>query len=279
MVAEERPGSTTRSRVQELTTAGARWRRDDVVTEEPLEIRLRAGEEVRTLAVTMRTPGRDMELVAGYLHAEGITGLRQIRYCADAGRQQYNTVTAWLDRMPALASLERYGYTSSACGVCGKASLEALRERGLRPVPADGPRVGLATLLRLPERLRHHQGDFARTGGLHAAALAAADGSVECVREDVGRHNAVDKVVGWAAAAGRLPLVRSLLLVSGRTSYEIVQKAIAARIPVVAAISAPSSLAIAMAEEFGITLVGFLREGRCNVYSHGHRIEVADATA
>ncbi|MBI1757742.1 MAG: formate dehydrogenase accessory sulfurtransferase FdhD [Actinobacteria bacterium] len=268
---------------------GSVVRRDELATEEPMEIRVSAGARSRAVAVTMRTPGADFELVAGFLHSEGVAGVRRISYCVDSSssggagddsddaddrvtRQRFNVVTAWLDELPDLAPLERYGYTSSACGVCGKASLDALRARGLRSMAGDRARIPVETLLSLPDRLRQTQGVFGRTGGLHAAAVFDPAGELLCVREDVGRHNAVDKVVGWAALAGRLPLSGHLLLVSGRTSYEILQKAVAAQIPIVCAISAPSSLAVSMAEEFGVTLVGFLRDGRCNVYAGADRI-------
>ena len=241
-----------------------------------------AGGAVRTVATTMRTPGADFELAAGFLRTEGVIGdrrhVRRIEYCVDPSRpadQLYNTVTVHLAAacLPDLAPAERYGTVSSACGVCGRASLDALHGRGVEPLPsADGVAVDLDTLYGLPGALRAAQGNFTATGGLHAAGLFTPTGEVLAVREDVGRHNAVDKVVGWAVLKGlRLP-EGAVLVVSGRAGYEIVQKAVAARIPVVCAVSAPSSLAVAVAEEFGVTLVGFLRGRRANVYSGAHRL-------
>jgi len=255
-------------------------RADVLATEEPLEIRLAArGGAIRTVAVTMRTPGADFELAAGFLCTEGVIGgaheVRRIDYCVDVEAQRYNVVTVHLaaGRLPDLAALERYGTVSSACGVCGKASLEASLAHGLAPLPPGVPTVARDVLYALPDALRAAQGTFSRTGGLHAAGLFDAAGAAPLVvREDVGRHNAVDKVVGWALLRDRLAaLERAVLMVSGRVGFEIVQKAAAARIPVVCAVSAPSSLAVAAAETFGITLVGFLRGSRANVYSGPER--------
>ncbi len=261
-----------------MLDGGTEFSRDDLLaTEEPLEIRLAAGGHVRPLATTMRTPGADFELAAGFLYTEGVVpgreGIRRIGYCVDAP-QSYNTVTVYLaaERVPELGGAQRYGTISSACGVCGKASLEALHLRGLRPLAPDELAVELETLLRLPDALRAAQRTFSRTGGLHAAGLFTTAGEAMVVREDVGRHNAVDKVIGWAVLKDRVPLTDSLLVVSGRAGYEIVQKAVAAGIPAVCAVSAPSSLAVDVAAEFGVTLVGFLRGRRANVYAGGHRI-------
>jgi FdhD protein len=250
-------------------------RRDSLVTEEPLELRVSAGGVSRTVSTTMRTPGHDFELAVGFLHTEGLLapgGPRQVSYCADVERpdQRFNVVTVEVDA-PAPPEPVRTGLVSSACGVCGSASLDALRERGLAPVAA-GPTVPVEVLYGLPERLRAAQGVFSATGGLHAAGLFTPAGEVLAVREDVGRHNAVDKLVGWALLGGGLPLSGGVLMVSGRAGYEIVQKAVAAGIPVVASVSAPSSLAVAVAEDFGVTLVGFLRGRRCNVYAGRERI-------
>jgi FdhD protein len=293
----DRPGSTVRGRVRSLDDGREVIRRDDLAVEEPLEIRVaaagagRAGaaaagsasssDGTRTVAVTMRTPGADFELAAGFLSGEGIIGsaddVRRIAYCQDPdldAEQRYNVVTVTLagDRLPDLRGLERHFYTSSACGVCGKASIEALAIRGCGPLPPGGPQLTPETLYGLPDRLSEAQRVFASTGGLHAAGLFTADGELLAAREDVGRHNAVDKLVGWALLSGRLPGSDLVLLVSGRASYEIVQKALAAGVPVVGAVSAPSSLAVAVAEEFGLTLVGFLRGRRCNVYADSGRI-------
>ena len=265
----DRPGPSTRARVWTLDGDTEVRRRDTLVTEEPLEIRLTAGGRSQTVAVTMRTPGNDFELATGFLHAEGLLlGVpRQVSYCADVERedQQFNVVTVEADG-PALDAPVRSGIVSSACGVCGSSSLDALRERGLSRVP-EGPAVPVDVLYGLPDALRAAQGVFETTGGLHAAGLFTPDGALVAAREDIGRHNAVDKLLGWAVLGDRLPLAGTVLMVSGRCGYEIVQKAVAAGIPVVASVSAPSSLAVTVAEEFGVTLVGFLRGRRCNVYA------------
>ncbi len=280
-----RPGPAVEARVTTVDGGRATRRFDTLATEEPLEIRLRAGGASCTVAITMRTPGNDFELAAGFLHGEGVLAdydaLRGISFCIDRDvdeEQRYNIVNVDLAarNLPVLDTLERHFTTTSACGVCGKASLEALDARGLEALAVDAADgVDAATIVRLPDRLREAQGVFARTGGLHAAALFAPSGALLAVREDVGRHNALDKLVGWALLGKRLPLERSILLVSGRTSYEIVQKAIVARIPIVCAVSAPSSLAVDLARAFGITLVGFLRGERFNVYAHENRIHEA----
>ena len=272
----ERPGAATRVKVWTLDGETEVRRRDSLVTEEPLEIRLSAGGRTQTVAVTMRTPGHDFELATGFLHAEGLLpGVpHQVSYCADVERadQKFNVVTVETDG-PALEAPVRSGIVSSACGVCGSASLDALHERGLCRV-ADDVTIPLDVLYGLPDALRSAQGVFEVTGGLHAAGLFAADGSLVATREDVGRHNAVDKLVGWGVLGDRLPLSGTVLMVSGRCGYEIVQKAVAAGIPVVASVSAPSSLAVAVAEDFGVTLVGFLRGRRCNVYAGRERLRL-----
>ena len=272
----DRPGAATRAKVWTLDGETEVRRRDSVVTEEPLEIRLSAGGRTQTVAVTMRTPGHDFELATGFLHAEGLLpGVpHQVSYCADVERadQKFNVVTVETDG-PALEAPVRSGIVSSACGVCGSASLDALHERGLHRV-ADDVTVPVDVLYGLPDALRSAQGLFEVTGGLHAAGLFTADGSLVATREDVGRHNAVDKLVGWGVLGDRLPLSGTVLMVSGRCGYEIVQKAVAAGIPVVASVSAPSSLAVAVAEEFGVTLVGFLRGRRCNVYAGRDRLRL-----
>ena len=272
----DRPGPSTRAKVWTLDGETEVGRRDSLVTEEPLEIRLSAGGRTQTIAVTMRTPGNDFELATGFLHAEGLlAGVPyQVSYCADVERtdQQFNVVTVESDG-PAPDAPVRSGIVSSACGVCGSASLDAMRERGLSPI-SDGVTVPIEVLYGLPDALRAAQGVFEVTGGLHAAGLFTADGSLIAAREDVGRHNAVDKLVGRGLLDDRLPLSGTALMVSGRCGYEIVQKAAAAGIPVVASVSAPSSLAVAVAEEFGLTLVGFLRGRRCNVYAGRDRIQL-----
>lgn len=264
-----RPGSTVRATIREVEGARVRTRQDLLVAEEPMAIRI--GQ--RDVAVTMRTPGHDFELATGFLYTEGIIGLGDlagVRYCVE-GEQQFNVVT--VDVRPGLQveAPTRNFYAASSCGVCGKASLEAVRVRGVEPPGAC--RVSGEVLTRLPDELRRAQKLFDRTGGLHAAALFTESGDLVAVREDVGRHNAVDKLVGWALMAGRLPLARHLLLVSGRAGFEIVQKAAVAGIPVVASVSAPSSLAVDLAKEFGMTLIGFLRGARYNVYAGPDRME------
>ncbi len=256
-------------------------RSDTVAAEEPLEIRL-AG---RPLAVTMRTPGNDFDLVHGFLATEGVIAgpddVAGLRYCdsVDAdGRNTYNLVDVDLAAGVAIpdTGLDRNFYTSSSCGVCGKASIDAIRTRTSVDVAADGARVPLDVLLALPDRLRAEQQVFEKTGGLHAAGLFTAAGELGTLREDVGRHNAVDKVIGDAVREGRLPLAGHVLMVSGRASFELTQKAAMAGIPVLAAVSAPSSLAVELAREVGITLVGFLRGDGCNVYTHQERIVLPD---
>ncbi|MEW9527040.1 formate dehydrogenase accessory sulfurtransferase FdhD [Microbispora sp. NPDC049125] len=275
-----RPGPVTRIRVRQVSGSDVRDRRDDLATEEPLEIRLLAGGESRTVAITMRTPGADFELAAGFLHGEGVAGpgdIAAIGYCTDEDLEpeaRYNTVTVRLalPAMPDIASLERHFLTSSACGVCGAASLGALRDRCRPPAARTAMTVSPKVLYGLPALLRRAQGVFGRTGGLHAAGLFTPEGALVGVREDVGRHNAVDKLVGWSLLGGRLPLDDHVLLVSGRASYEIMQKAMAAGVQTVCAVSAPSSLAVDVAREFGMTLVGFLREERFNIYAGEERI-------
>ncbi|HEX2189440.1 MAG TPA: formate dehydrogenase accessory sulfurtransferase FdhD [Longimicrobiaceae bacterium] len=280
-----RRGSTSRRRVEEVVLRGGglarRARRDALATEEPLELRVApAGAPPQRVAVTMRTPGSDFELAAGFLFTEGVlrdgSDVAAIRYCVDAeadGAQQYNVVSVHLAPGAPFDpdSLRRNFYTTSSCGVCGKASIEAVRGGGC-PVAGPGPAVSAATLLALPARLREAQAVFERTGGLHAAALFTPGGELLRAREDVGRHNAVDKLVGAALLAGELPLSDRVLLVSGRLSFELGQKAARAGVAVLAGVSAPSSLAVELAEEAGTTLVGFLREGRFNVYAGGERI-------
>ncbi|WP_188191177.1 formate dehydrogenase accessory sulfurtransferase FdhD [Nonomuraea sp. SYSU D8015] len=274
-----RPGPTTRMRIREITGSVARDRRDDLATEEPLEIRLASADGARkTVAVTMRTPGHDFELATGFLHGEGLVRpgeIAAIAYCTDEDlppEARYNTVTVRLrGPIPDLPALDRHFLTSSACGVCGSASLDALHDR-CRPIPRGELALTPEVLYGLPDALRGAQGVFGKTGGLHAAGLFTATGELLALREDVGRHNAVDKLAGWAALADRLPLAGHVLMVSGRASYEIMHKALAAGIPAVCAVSAPSSLAVDVAREFGMTLVGFLRGERCNVYAGGERI-------
>lgn len=265
--------------VQVIAVEGGAVRRrpDTLVTEEPCEIRAHGpGEEPAALAVTMRTPGHDFELAAGFCLTEGIVrragDLAGIAYCTGgAGEQLYNVVTVSL-RVPVVASIrERRFLATSSCGICGKAALDEVEVR-CAPV-GPGPRVAASVIASLPERLAAEQRLFGQTGGLHAAARFAADGRLLAVREDVGRHNALDKLIGRALLDQALPLADDVLLVSGRLSFELVQKAAVAGITVLCAVSAPSSLAVAAAERFGQTIVGFLRPGRFNVYTGAERID------
>ena len=254
---------------------------DDVANEEPLQLRLATRGETRDVAITMRTPGNDFELAAGFLFSEGIlrsrSDLDSVSYCIDRdidAEQRFNIVNVQLrgDAAPALQRLERHFAIGSACGVCGKAQLDDLKLRGISRVEGDDATVSAETLLALPERLQKGQRGFAFTGGLHAGALFDVSGTLEAIREDVGRHNAMDKLIGWGLLNDRLPFSNRVVLVSGRSSFEIVQKAAAAGIPIVCSVSAPSSLAIETAQAFNITLVGFLRGRRFNIYAGASRI-------
>jgi FdhD protein len=227
----------------------------------------------------MRTPGDDFELAAGFLFAEGVVRRRddfwRIEYCVDPGQEQeFNVVSVVLrDKVPLeLSRTLRSFYTTSACGVCGKATLDAIRIREPPLLPRDRPRIAAKTLRAWPDALRESQSVFERTGGLHAAALFREDGHLVSVKEDVGRHNAVDKLVGERFLEGDVPLHACAMVVSGRASFEILQKALMAGIPFVAAVGAPSSLAVDTAKEFGMTLVGFLRGASFNVYAGAERI-------
>ena len=245
-----------------------------MAAEEPLEIRVGG----RSLAVTMRTPGNDYELAAGFLVTEGIVAggadIAGISYCPGPDRQEFNVLDVVLAAgvAPPPAAAARPFVTTSSCGLCGKASIDTVRSKSRFDVGEDPLRIPAAVVCGLPGRLRDEQKVFERTGGLHAAGLFDAEGRVVCVREDVGRHNAFDKVVGWAALSGRLPLTSHVLLASGRASFELVQKALMAGAPMLAAVSAPSSLAADLADEAGLTLVGFLRGETMNVYARPDRI-------
>jgi FdhD protein len=271
--------------VERLEPGHRRFAKDAVSVEEPLEIRVDTLEgsrrSSRSVSVTMRTPGDDFELAAGFLFGEGILRsrdqVREIAYCGVGEHQEYNVVSVRLregmEVDPDL--LTRNFYTSSSCGVCGKASLEAVEIRGCEALPLGSLgslRVEAGLVGRLPALLLRGQATFQRTGGLHAAGLVTRDGELQVLREDVGRHNAVDKVVGHAFLEGELPLQQRILVVSGRTSFEIMQKALMARIPVVVGVGAPSSLAVDLARKFNMTLVGFARSTGFNVYAGGERI-------
>jgi FdhD protein len=251
-------------------------RPDTLATEEPMEIRVGGGgQQARAVAVTMRTPGADYELAVGFLFTEGLIvpgDVRRVAYCDDLGdeEQRHNVVTVTLDRPFDHDRLHRNFYATSSCGICGKAALDDIEVR-CAPV-GDGPVVPVDVLVSLPDRLRSKQRVFDRTGGLHAAGLFTPDGDLVTLREDVGRHNAVDKVIGEQVLAGGAPLADHVLQVSGRASFEIVQKAAVAGIPIVSAVSAPSSLAVEAGNRFNMTIVGFVRDGRCNVYTRPERV-------
>jgi FdhD protein len=269
---------TSRRRVSHLTAAQVTERPETLVVEEPLEIRVNG----TPVTVTMRTPGSDVELAQGFLLTEGVITQRAevvtVRYCRGAetpdGANSYNVLDVMLAENVPTPGLDvtRNFYTTSSCGVCGKASLDAVRLIS-RHSPGDDPStVKSTTLTAIPSQLRSAQKVFASTGGLHGAALFNVDGIMLAVREDIGRHNAVDKVIGWALEDDRIPLGGTVLLVSGRASFELTQKAVMAGIPVLAAVSAPSSLAVDLATQSGLTLVAFLRGDSMNVYSRGDRI-------
>jgi len=266
-----------------MAREGTLVRSDWLATEEPLEIQVfdsQSGDLLLT-HVTMRTPGSDFELAAGFLHAEGIIEraeqISDMEFCvgqSNRDRQFFNIVSV----RAAGADMsnregQRFRTASSACGVCGKASLDELVLRGLMPLETTA-RIDWETLVGLPDALRNRQALFAATGGLHGAALATADGDLLAVREDVGRHNAVDKLLGWLLLNGEVRVRPMVLVVSGRLSFELAQKAVVGRVPILAGVSAPSSLAVDLAREFGLTLAGFVRDGACNVYSRTERITV-----
>ncbi|BAY22290.1 formate dehydrogenase family accessory protein FdhD [Calothrix sp. NIES-2100] len=272
-------GSKTKATIRVVENGKMRTRFDHLTTEEPLEIRLVS--QNRTIAVTMRTPGADFELAAGFLYGEGVINskkdIQRMSYCVDEsvdGEQRYNIVNVELreELIPDLQPLERHFYTNSACGVCGKASLEALHLRNC-PVIPQGPIVTPEIIYSLPEKLRAAQGIFTATGGLHAAAVFNAQGELLNLHEDIGRHNALDKLIGSALLSDELPLNNHIVMVSGRSSFEILQKSTVAGVPIVCSVSAPSSLAVSVAKEFGITLIGFLRGERFNIYTGWERIK------
>jgi FdhD protein len=259
------------TQVTEWQAGRAKQLQDYLVVEEPLEIRVNE----MPLTVTMRTPGQDRELAAGFLWTEGLIDdakqIAAIREGTTNGNKQENRVEielngVFLER----EQLQRNFFAASSCGICGKASIEAVRRRGLKRTNSK-LQISPELICSLPEKLKNAQAIFDRTGGLHAAAVFAPDGELLAVREDVGRHNAVDKIVGWAMMNGKLPLSDHILMVSARGGFEIIQKAVAAGFPVVASVSAPSGLAVQLAREMGLTLIGFVREQRFVVYSGGQR--------
>jgi FdhD protein len=268
--------SSTRVRIVAVNDGVAGERPDTLATEEPMEIRAAGpNQELQPVAVTMRTPGGDFELAVGFLFTEGLIrpgDVKRVAYCDDlpGEDQRYNVVSVRLERPFDGDRLQRNFYATSSCGICGKASLDDIEVR-CEPVGA-GPSVSADVLATLPDTLRSGQTLFDRTGGLHAAGLFTAEGELVSIREDVGRHNAVDKVIGEQLLAGHLPLAGHILQVSGRVSFEIVQKAAVAGIPIVSAVSAPTSLAVEAGDRFGMTIVGFVRDGRLNVYTGAGRV-------
>lgn len=270
-----KPRSLDLTQVSEWDDGKVVRKEDYLAAEEPLEIRV--GEH--PLSVTMRTPGHDLELSAGFLFTEGlITKREQIvsleNVVEDGETNRGNVVRAVLapESTPDFEKMRRHFFAASSCGICGKASIDAVRSRSLEP-PNPDFRLDAEVLLRLPDALRASQAVFGRTGGLHAAALFDAKGELLVLREDIGRHNAVDKVIGWALLENRVPLREAVLLVSGRGGFEIVQKAIVAGLPIVASVSAPSSLAVQLARELRLTLIGFLRGRRFVIYAGEERIK------
>jgi len=281
--ARRRPVSATR--VLAVRPDGRRLELpDSLVTEEPLEVRVAGpGQEPSAVSVTMRTPGHDFDLAAGYLLSEGIVeqtaDVERIHRCEapGGGPPEHNIVTVWLRRPVDLDGRERRATTTASCGVCGTPTLDqlGLLERRCRTVPAGSP-VPLSVLIGLPDALRPAQSVFDRTGGLHAAGLFTRVGEMVAVREDVGRHNAVDKVIGGQLLAGRLPLPDHVLVVSGRVGFELVQKAAVAGVGVLCAVSAPSSMAVETARRLGVTVAGFVRSGGANIYSHPERVDFSE---
>jgi FdhD protein len=254
---------------------------DLVVTEEPMEIRAEGpGQEPQQISVTMRTPGNDFELAVGFLFTEGMVkqpdDVRIVKYCelVEGEEQKYNIVTVALSRAFDMALARRAMVTSSSCGICGTESIDQLLQETTPVDRESGPVITAETLMKIADAVRKSQPTFDRTGGLHAAALFDSTGTISMVREDIGRHNAVDKVIGASVMAKTVPLTQHGLFCSGRLSFEIIQKAVMARIAFIAAVGAPSSLAVETADVLGITLVGFLRDGKANVYTHAHRIEM-----
>jgi FdhD protein len=273
------------ARIERLRPHGGGHDEDTLAVEEPLAIRIATGTQRQHLAVTMRTPGDDAELAVGWLFAEGVVTDRaeiaDISWCArDLGRQDHNAVTVTLrgDALPDLSSFDRLGPVTSACGVCGKRSVDAVMAAATGRA-AGHTRVDPAVLFDLPERLREAQRSFASTGGLHAAAVFDREGELLGLREDVGRHNALDKLIGAALLDGDLPWDDRILLLSGRASFELLQKAAMTGVGVVCAIGAPSSLAVDVADRAGITLVGFLRASGANVYSGADRLRAPSPLA
>ena len=271
--------NTRKVYVRKVRAGVARSERDVLAVEEPLELRLMHRGVTHRVAVTMRTPGEDFEMVAGFLFCEGIIqkhgDVREIRYCIDSPQQLYNIVTVELrdeiDFDP--TRLQRNFFTTSACGICGKVSLESLEMQGCVPLPLTQPVVPISLIIGLDAELRRAQQVFSKTGGLHAAALFDLDGQLQGLHEDVGRHNALDKLIGSRFMAGQLPVSQQVLMLSGRTSFELMQKSLMAQIPIIVSVGAPSSLAVELAQNFNITLIGFLRGDSFNIYAGPERVK------
>ncbi len=278
-------GSSQSIEICKVDDSGISRKNDEVAVEEPLEIQVSShsagGSAAKSVSITMRTPGADEELAVGFLFTEGIIAAPdqvlsvqpQGEADADSGLQNIVRVEIDPDVDLQLDRLERHFYTTSSCGVCGKASLDALRVTGVDSLAAQQTRFPARILTEMPDAVRAQQPLFSKTGGLHAAAIFASDGEIAIVKEDVGRHNATDKAIGALFLAGRLPAHELGLLVSGRASFELMQKAAVAGIPLLAAVGAPSSLAVQTAKEFDMTLVGFLRDGTFNIYAGSERID------
>lgn len=276
---DQRRGAAAPTRVLAVDNGRVLERPDRVATEEPMQIRVAAsGQHAEPLTATLRTPGADFELAAGFLLSAGIVSspdeIAQIAYCVEGtGEQHHNVVTVTLRRAVDLAAYQRTFAATAACGLCGQVAIDDL-DNVCRPV-GTGPVVAVDVLRSLPEQLVEAQGVFATTGGLHAAARFDSDGTLRELREDVGRHNALDKLFGHGLLEGDLPFDDQVVMLSGRIGFELVQKAVVAGVTVLAAVSAPSSLALDTARRFGLTVVGFLREGRFNVYTGANRVDTA----
>lgn len=272
-MSEPRQGIGPGQIIRRVKDGSLQFSHDELTKEEPLEIRI--GRKV--VATTMRTPGHDEELAIGFLVTEGLISESNSVGSIDRpngakDRDNVMVVTLRGGLKPQFSASQRFGTISSSCGICGKRNIEAIRQ-AFAPIPAGGrKRVPVDVLLGLPDALRKEQGDFARTGGIHAAGLFDFDGNMIVIREDIGRHNAVDKVIGRAFLDKRLPLTETILVVSGRASFEIMQKALAGAVPIIASVSAPSALAMEFARECGQTLIGFLRPPTFNIYSHVERV-------
>jgi FdhD protein len=275
-------GSVKHTEIKKVTDSGIESKPDLLAVEEPLEIRIGYGlptdRQQKNVSVTMRTPGHDFELAAGFLFTEGIIQqfdqIESVKYCDDGGKQEQKENIVRVELKPEVkidfGKLQRHFYTTSSCGVCGKTSIDAVR---VNCSPAqDSFQIKSSVVHALPEKLRKAQQVFEYTGGLHASALFDSEGNLILLREDVGRHNALDKIIGGMLFKAEIPLSKYALLVSGRSSFELVQKAAVAGIPVLAAVGAPSSLAVQLAKDVGMTLLGFVRDNRFNIYTYAERI-------